>query len=141
MRALYISRHRILSEHVCGFFRDAGIDTSAAVGMMAGAEAARATRPDVVFCDYELLLAGPSRMWSADPELAALRLIAVSLTRRLDETTFASDHQVVDYLYLPALTGERLGRAIGAAAGRPAPRPVPPPRWRMSDRPVTETHR
>ncbi|HXY30396.1 MAG TPA: hypothetical protein VEI06_06775 [Gemmatimonadaceae bacterium] len=118
MRAICIARHRYLSEHICDVFADLGIDCRAAVGFESGSAAARELRPDVVVCDYDLLVAAPLPEWECDATLRTIPVIAVSLTRRPDEVHVVDINGIAGFLYLPAVARDALERVVQAAASR-----------------------
>jgi hypothetical protein len=84
LKALCVGRHRYLSDHFRRFFRRLGVDAASVVGIANAIEAARDQRPDIVFCEYDLLATMPLESWERDPFLSRVPVIAVSLTRRSD---------------------------------------------------------
>ena len=119
MRAVCIARHRFLSEHYATFFEALAVDGVTAVGFDEGIRLARAERPDIVLCDYDLLAAAPLAQWTGDSALAGIPIVAVSLTRRPDEAMLSGKSGVVGYLYLPTLHADDARRVRRAAtAGR-----------------------
>jgi hypothetical protein len=135
MRAVCIARHHFLSEHLATFFEALAVEGVTAVGFEEGTRAAREERPDVVLCDYDLLLAAPLARWEHDPVLADIPIVAVSLTRRPEEAPLAGKRGVVGYLYLPTLREEDARRVLRAARTERADRGVRPPadalRWTL----------
>ena len=133
MRAVCIARHRFLSEHYATFFEALAVEGVTAVGFEEGMRAAREELPDLVLCDYDLLLAAPLARWQSDPVLAAIPIVAVSLTRRPEEAPLGGKHGVVGYLYLPTLRDEDARRVLHAAGVGRGERRVRPPtdalRW------------
>lgn len=120
MKALCVGRHRYLSEHYGQFFGTHGVDATCVVGIAAAVEAARAHRPDVVFCEYDLLATVPLEPWERDPFLSRVPVIAVSLTRRCDEMHLLDVNNIAGFFYLPTLTPEdarRLLHAVRPSAG------------------------
>jgi hypothetical protein len=103
MRAVCISRHRILSDHVCSIFRDTGVECEPVVGFQEGMTITRSSFPDVVICDYDLLVAAPLADWERDPILSEVPIIAVSLTRRPEEAHLVDTNGIAGFLYLPLL--------------------------------------
>lgn len=122
MRAICIARHPYLSQHLCAFFSPAGVDALPAVGIEAGMQAAREHRPDLIFCDYDILVATPLARWEEDPALAGIPLVAVSLTRRPDEVHLPRAEGLAGFFYLPTLSSDDAMREIRGALG-PAVRP------------------
>jgi CheY-like chemotaxis protein len=119
MRAVCIARHRFLSEHYATFFEALAVDGVSAVGFDEGMRLTRAGRPDIVLCDYDLLVAAPLAQWAADPVLADIPIVAVSLTRRQEEAMLTGKSGVVGYLYLPTLHADDARHILRAAtAGR-----------------------
>ena len=120
MKALCVGRHRFLSDHFGQFFRRLGVDATSVVGVTDAIEAARAQRPDIVFCEYDLLATMPLESWECDPFLSRVPVIAVSLTRRSDEMHLLDINNIAGFFYLPALTDEdarRLLHAVRPSAG------------------------
>ena len=113
LRALCVGRHEILSDHLRRFFGRFDLETSCAVGIEGAAVAARAARPDVVICDYDLLATMSLDSWERDEHLSRTPVIAVSMTRRPDELHPLDVNGIGGFLYLP-----RLGRAEALAALR-----------------------
>ena len=113
MRALCVGRHEILSDHLRRFFGRFDLETSCAVGIEGAAVAARAARPDVVICDYDLLATMSLDSWERDEHLSRTPVVAVSMTRRPDELHPLDVNGIGGFLYLP-----RLGRAEALAALR-----------------------
>src|SRR5581483_4206076 len=136
MRAVCIARHRFLSDHICSIFRDVGLECIPVVGFSDGVTAARAQGPDVVICDYDLLVAAPLREWECDPALAAIPIVAVSLTRRPEEAHLVDANGIAGFLYLPSLGGADVKRAVQGATSRPLRAPSFSLRW---DHPSGET--
>jgi hypothetical protein len=124
LKALCVGRHRYLSEHVAQFFERLGVETACVVGIADAIDAARGQRPDVVFCEYDLLATVPLESWERDANLSRVPVIAVSLTRRSDEIHLLDVNHIAGFFYLPALTDEdarRLLHAVRPAAGYTLP--------------------
>lgn len=115
MRAVCIGRHRYLSDHFCAIFAPVGLDCHAATGVPEGMELARALRPDVVVCDYDLLVAAGLEDWEHDATLAGIPIVAVSLTRRPDEAQSLDGNGVAGFLYLPTLRPSDVECVMNAA--------------------------
>jgi len=134
MHAVCIARHRILSDHICSVFRAAGIACEAVVGFADGMKVTRSRFPDVVICDYDLLVSAPLDEWERDALLVEVPIIAVSLTRRPEEAHLANAREIAGFLYLPTLEEEMLTRVLHAAAGREGVRaPDGVMRWNPGD--------
>jgi hypothetical protein len=114
LKALCVGRHRYLSDHFGQFFRKLGVDTACVVGICDAIQAARDHRPDVVFCEYDLLATVPLEPWEQDPYLSRVPVIAVSLTRRSEEIHLLDVNQIAGFFYLPALTEEDARRLLHA---------------------------
>ena len=135
MRALCVGRHQFLSDHLCSYFREAGCDTRAAVGLEHAIEGARDFAPDVVVCDYDLLISAPLEPLERDEVLSRVPIVAVSLTRRPSEVHLLDSNGIGGFLYLPTIDRETVLRVIGAAVRPPrvtyspitAPRAAPSP--------------
>jgi hypothetical protein len=124
LKALCVGRHRYLSEHLGRFFRGLGVDATCVVGVGDAIEAAREQRPDIVFCEYDLLATAQLESWERDPFLSSVPVIAVSLTRRWDEMHLLDINNIAGFFYLPTLTHEdarRLLHAVRPAAGYSLP--------------------
>lgn len=106
MKALCVGRHRYLSDHFGQFFRKLGVDAKCVVGVPDAIDAAREHRPDIVFCEYDLLATVPLEPWERDPFLSRVPVIAVSLTRRSDEMHLLDINNIAGFFYLPALTDD-----------------------------------
>jgi len=120
LKALCVGRHRYLSEHYGQFFQKLGVDVTCVVGIPDAIDAARAQRPDIVFCEYDLLATVPLEPWEQDPFLSRVPVIAVSLTRRSDEMHLLDVNHIAGFFYLPALTdadARRLLHAVRPSAG------------------------
>lgn len=120
MKALCVGRHRYLSDHVGQFFRKLGVDTMCVVGVADAVDAAQAHRPDIVFCEYDVLATVPLEPWERDPFLSRVPVIAVSLTRRSDEMHLLDINNIAGFFYLPVLTDDdarRLLHAVRPSAG------------------------
>jgi hypothetical protein len=124
LKALCVGRHRYLSDHFRRFFRRLGVDAASVVGIANAIEVARDQRPDIVFCEYDLLATMPLESWERDPFLSRVPVIAVSLTRRSDEMHLLDINNIAGFFYLPALTDEdarRLLHAVRPSAGYTLP--------------------
>jgi hypothetical protein len=120
LKALCVGRHRYLSDHYGQFFGKLGVDTECVVGISDAIDVARCQRPDIVFCDYDLLATVPLEPWEQDPFLSRVPVIAVSLTRRSDEMHLLDVNNIAGFFYLPALSDEdakRLLHAVRPSAG------------------------
>lgn len=120
LKALCVGRHRYLSDHFGHFFRKLGVDASSVVGIADAIAAAETYRPDIVFCEYDLLATVPLEPWERDPYLSRVPVIAVSLTRRCDEMHLLDVNNIAGFFYLPALTdadARRLLHAVRPSAG------------------------
>ena len=120
MKALCVGRHRFISDHYGQFFGKLGVDTACVVGVTDAIGVARQQRPDIVFCDYDLLATVPLEPWEQDAFLSRVPVIAVSLTRRSDEMHLLDVNNIAGFFYLPALTqddAKRLLHAVRPSAG------------------------
>jgi hypothetical protein len=133
LRALCIARHCFLSEHIARYFAQMGIATTYAVGLDSAVESAGAVSPDVVICDYDLLATIPLENWERDTLLSKTPVIAVSLTRHVEELHLLDVNGIAGFLYLPTLEQGPALKILHAAAARPrytlrsprsAPRPI-----------------
>ena len=124
LKALCVGRHRYLSDHYGQFFGKLGVDTESVVGITDAIDVARHQRPDIVFCDYDLLATVPLEPWEQDPFLSRVPVIAVSLTRRSDEMHLLDVNNIAGFFYLPALSDDdakRLLHAVRPSAGYKLP--------------------
>src|SRR5690242_1063167 len=137
MRAVCIARHRFLSEHISSIFDAIGISSVPAVGFDEGMRATRAELPDLVICDYDLLVAAPLAQWERDAQLGVVPIIAVSLTRRPEEAHLMDTNGIAGFLYLPVIDEDAVARIVQAATVRRIRPPVNPFRWTL-DSPAVE---
>jgi hypothetical protein len=103
MRVLCVGRHTFLSEHLCRFFDELGVDTVPCVGMSDAMSRVRSEQLDAVICDYDLLATMSLTEWEADPVVARVPLIAVSLTRHPGEAHLMDINGIAGFFYLPTL--------------------------------------
>jgi hypothetical protein len=130
MRVLCVGRHAFLSEHLCRVFRDAGAECEPAVGAADALHRAAALEPHAVVCECDLITPALLDSWAADPALAQVPVLAVSLTRRPEETAPADLSGLAAVIYLPSIEREQ---AVALLAGLHRPRGVAaPPAWRIS---------
>jgi DNA-binding NarL/FixJ family response regulator len=116
LRALCVSRHEFVSEHIARFFGEHGIATEPVVGVEGAVEAAQRIAPDVILCEHELLTGFSITAWENDARLSSTAVISVSLSRRPNETVTYDLNGVAGFLYLPTLDVENALRLIHAAA-------------------------
>ena len=116
MLVLCIARHVYISEHIARLFARVGATTVSAVGLCEGATFARARRPDVVVCDYDLLATLPLSVWEHDELLSRLPVLAISLTRRPGDVNLLDINGIAGFLYLPTLTDEKAHQVLEGAA-------------------------
>lgn len=119
MRVLCVARHPYLSEHLCRFFEEFGVDTTPCVGTQQVATALRAHETDVVICDYDLLATASLDEWEHDPALADMPVIAVSLTRHPGEAHLLDVNGIAGFLYLPTLDREDAQRLLAGVRRKP----------------------
>lgn len=119
LQVLCVGRHRFLAEHFARYFAEVGVDTCAAVGVDDAVARARGVRPDVVVCEYDLLVTHPLDAWEGDEVLRHTPLVAVSLTRRPTEVHPLDASGVAGFLYLPTLHPADARKLLHAAASRP----------------------
>jgi molybdopterin-guanine dinucleotide biosynthesis protein A len=130
MRVLCVGRHAFLSEHLCRVFRDAGAECAPAVGTADALRRAAELEPHAVVCDCDLITPALLDSWAADSALAQVPVLAVSLTRRPEETSPADLCGLAAVIYLPSVEREQV---MALLAGMHRPRGVAtPPAWRMS---------
>lgn len=120
MRAVCISRHVFLGEHICSIMRSAGIECESVIGLHEGMEVSRAARPDVVICDYDLLATAPHHEWQRASGRVDLPIVAVSLTRRPEEAHLVDGRIIAGFLYLPAVDSADVERMVLDATTRSA---------------------
>ncbi len=120
LRALCVARHCFLSEHLARYFAQMGIATTNAVGLdsAAGSASEGQASPDVVICDYDLLASIPLEMWEHDGLLSQVPVIAVSLTRNVEELHLFDVNGIAGFLYLPTLERASALKILHAAASR-----------------------
>jgi chemotaxis response regulator CheB len=118
MRVLCVGRHAFLSEHLCRYFRDAGAECAPAVGAGEVLRKAARFKPEVVVSDCDLITPSLLESWTREPALADVPVLAVSLTRRPEETSPAELCGLTAVIYLPALDRTQ-ARALLATVHRP----------------------
>jgi hypothetical protein len=125
MKVLCIGRHRFLSEHLCRYFEPLGVDAIPCVGIGEAASLVPVHEPDVIICDYDLLATISLADWEQDPVVAAVPVIAVSLSRHPGEAHLLDINGIAGFLYLPTLDREDAQRLL--AAIRPKRSRIDPP--------------
>lgn len=129
MRVLCVGRHAFLSEHLCRVFRDAGADCEPVVGAPEALRRASELEPHAVICDCDLITPALLDSWARDPSLSQVPVLAVSLTRRPEESAPAELNGLAAVIYLPSIEREQV---VALLAGLRRPRGVTtPPAWRM----------
>lgn len=98
---------------------------------------ARAELPDLVICDYDLLVSAPLAQWERDDTLGAVPIIAVSMTRRPEEAHLMDTNGIAGFLYLPAMDDDVIARVVYAATMRRVRPPADAFRW-IPDVPSTQ---
>jgi DNA-binding NarL/FixJ family response regulator len=134
MRVLCVGRHPYLSEHLCRFFENLGVDCVGCVGLEEATLLVAEHDPDAVICEYDLLATMSLAAWEEDPVLGQIPVIAVSLTRHPGEAHLLDVNGIAGFLYLPTLEPEDAQRVLGAVRRKRAginpptiPWPVPTP--------------
>ena len=110
--ALCVGRHRFLSDHLGLYFGNIGLRTQCVVGLDEALAAVRATPPDVVLCDYDLLATIALDVWEHDAAFERVPVIAVSLTRRPEEMHLLDVNGIGGFLYLPTLDAQAALRVL-----------------------------
>lgn len=110
--ALCVGRHRFLSDHLGLYFGNIGLRTQCVVGLDEALAAVRATPPDVVLCDYDLLATIALEVWEHDAAFERVPVIAVSLTRRPEEMHLLDVNGIGGFLYLPTLDAQAALRVL-----------------------------
>jgi hypothetical protein len=128
MRLLCIGRHQFLSEHLCRFFSDLGSDCEPVVGIANALAVASTFEPHLVIAESDLLSPAVLDGWSRENVLAGVPVLAVSLTRRPDESIRADLCGLAGVIYLPTL--DRAG-VIALLEGARRPRGVDVPQDAM----------
>lgn len=126
MRALCVSRHRFLAEHIGLRFAEIGLQCTPCVGIDDAVRRAREVLPDVVIAEYELLATAPLAAWERDEVLARTPVVAVSFSHRIGERHVLDVNAIAGVLYLPTLTSED---ALGALAALRRTSADAPYRW------------
>jgi len=139
MRVLCIARHPMLSQHIAALCTSAAAECRPVVGMIEGMREARISQPEVVLCEVDLLVPDAMRAWDEDPVVTRVPLLAVSLTRRQNESPMLLGAPVAGYLYLPTIDTRDLARALAAAIGQGASAPSDAYQWKrnLESAPVT----
>jgi len=141
MRVLCVGRHAFLSEHLCRVFGEVGAVCEPVVGPAHAADVATRFEPEVVVCEGDLLTPAVLERWAEEAALADVPVLAVSLTRRPDDSLpadlFISNPAAM--VYLPSLERAQIA-ALLATVHRP--RGVVAPReWRLPDDATSAQHR
>ena len=126
MRVLCVGRHAFLSEHLCRVFTDVGAVCEPAVGTVDAIRIAARCEPEVVVCEGDLLTPTVLDGWAREPALHRVPVIAVSLTRRPDDTlpVELATSEWAAVVYLPALSRVQLAGLLSTvrrAGGVSAP--------------------
>ena len=129
MRLLCIGRHQFLSEHLCRFFSDLGSDCEPVVGLANVLAVAGEFEPHLVIAEGDLLNPAVLDAWSRESVLAGVPVLAVSLTRRPEESIRADLCGPAGVLYLPALDRSTV---IALLEGARRPRGVDVPQDALS---------
>jgi len=116
LRALCVGRHQFLGDHLARYFEQFGLETTYAVGLEGAIAVSRRVRPELVICDYDLLATMPLDAWENDALLSRTPVVAVSMTRRPDETHLMDVNGIGGFLYLPTLTREDALVVLGGAS-------------------------
>jgi DNA-binding NarL/FixJ family response regulator len=95
-----------------------GVVTTNAVGLDSAVEAMGDNSPDVVICDYDVLVNVPLDRWEHNALLSRTPVIAVSLTRHAEELHLFDVHGIAGFLYLPTLEEKPALQILSAAAAR-----------------------
>ena len=127
LRALCVSRHAFLSDHLSRFFGAVGVESKQAVGLDQALTISRDFKPDVVIAEYELLATLSLEAWEQDELLSRTAVVAVSLTRRPHEAHLLDVNGIAGFLYLPLLDSATAGKIIIAAASSSRNRYTPAP--------------
>jgi hypothetical protein len=103
MRLLCIGRHQFLSEHLCRFFSELGPNCEPVVGIANAVAVASTFEPHLVIAESDLLTPTVLDAWSRENVLAGVPVLAVSLTRRPEESIPAELSGLAGVIYLPTL--------------------------------------
>lgn len=103
MRMLCVGRHEILSEHLCRYFGELGVQCEPAVGAAQAASVAEVFEPHLVIAEFDLLTPQVQDAWSRASGLREVPVLAVSLTRRPEECLPADLSGLGGVIFLPAL--------------------------------------
>ncbi|HEY4306120.1 MAG TPA: hypothetical protein VGM82_16735 [Gemmatimonadaceae bacterium] len=103
MRVLCVARHLILSEHLSRFFERFDVAAAPVVGMRQARTTISSYDPDLVLCDYDLLTPTQLALWRADPSASGVPIVALSMSKRLNEIVPIDARGVYGFLYLPTL--------------------------------------
>ena len=137
MRVLCVGRHSFLSEHLCRFFGDAGAECEPAVGAADALRKAAEFEPHVVVSDADLITPALLDSWAREPSLAAVPVLAVSLTRRPEDSSPAVLAGLAAVIYLPGLETEQ---AAALLTSLHRPRGVSAPSSWCVDAPASSIH-
>ena len=126
LRPLYVvcvARHEYIASHLARFFEHSDVSTVGVVGVQGAVDATRTCAPDVVVCEYELLISHPLDEWECDEVLRNSPIVAVSLSRRSNELAPLDCNGIAGFLYLPVLSSSSAQKLLLAASTRPRFRP------------------
>jgi hypothetical protein len=133
MRVLCVGRHAFLSEHLCRVFGEVGAVCEPVVGLAEAPRAATRFEPEVIVCEGDLLTPAVLEWWAKETALADVPMLAVSLTRRPDDSLpaelFPSGPAAM--VYLPSLGRPQIA-ALLATVHRPRG-VIAPHAWRLQD--------
>ena len=122
-----VARHAYLADHFARFFADLGVETCYAVGLEEALAISRTFAPQIIICEYEVLVTLSLEAWERDELLSRMPVIAVSLTRRPHEAHLLDVNGIGGFLYLPLLDRDAALRVISAACSPPKPQYIPAP--------------
>ena len=114
MRLLCVGRHAFLSEHLCRVFTQTGASCEPVVGVGTVARRAGEVEPHVIVCDCDLLTDAVLDAWAAQPAMASVPVLAVTLTHRPSELTEAGACDLSGAVYLPGLDADGASRLLAS---------------------------
>lgn len=115
MRVLCVNRHEYLSEHLCRFFRDLGVQCECAVGLPAALALASTFEPQLLVVEGVLLTPAALESIASARALNDVPMLSVSLTPSPAGSEPGDLAGQPEVIYLPALTRDEALALLTAA--------------------------
>lgn len=98
-----VARHQFLSEHLCRIFGELGVQCEPVVGVAAAGAAAERFEPHLLVVEDSLLIPSVLDDWETLSVMRDVPVLAVSFTRRPEESMAVSPSGISGVIYLPSL--------------------------------------